>query len=105
MIAWTKVLTHLEWNSEFFEKLTSSETLYVSGEFEYSNTKKIQTGDIIEAKFHKQYGGYKFYAICSNYWRTIRRGSYRSYTKYRIVYRLTDAGLEYLKGLAVEQQV
>ena len=103
-----KHLGKIEWESEFFDELNQKQ--YVCGKYDYSNGKNINTGDIVQVTFSGSEGKETFTAICSNYSRNVRRssGSFKrthNYYKYRILYRLTDEGLQFVKNTLVEQKV
>jgi len=103
-----KHIANIGWESEFFDELNQKQ--YVCGEYDYSNGKNINTGDIVQVTFTGAYEKETFPAICSNYWRTVRRssGSFKklhNYYKYRVLFRLTDEGLQFIKNTLVEQKV
>ena len=103
-----KHIANIGWEQEFFDELNQKQ--YVVAEYDYSNTKKINTGDIVQVTFTGSGEKETFPAICSNYGRTVRRPSFarnrnHNYYKYRVLFRLTDEGLQFVKNTLVEQKV
>lgn len=96
-----------EWDQSFMQELC--EKKYVAGEYDYSNTKSINTGDLLKVTFRGAYEKETFVAICSNYWRTVRKGSCGkrnyNYYKYRVLYRLTEEGQQFVRNKIVEERV
>lgn len=70
-------------------------------QYEYTN-RKVKAGEIFVAKE----AGEEFIAIAANVEKRVARhlGSRRKrFNYYRIMFRLTDEGWEYLKGLLLEE--
>lgn len=102
-----KKITSIEWDGDFMEYLNQKQ--YVVAEYDYSNTKKITTGDILKVTFSGAYATETFTAICSHYWRTVRKlgcgkRNY-NYYKYRVLYRLTEEGQQFIRSKIVEERV
>lgn len=102
-----KKVTHIEWDGDFMEYLNQKQ--YVVAEYDYSNTHKITTGDILTVTFSGAYATETFTAICSHYWRTVRKGSCGkrnyNYYKYRVLYRLTKEGWDLIQGKVLEERI
>lgn len=102
-----KKVTNIEWDGDFMEYLYQKQ--YVVAEYNYSNTKKVVSGDILIVTFSGAYATETFTAICSHYWRTVRRPGCGkrnyNYYKYRVLYRLTEEGQQFVRNKIVEERV
>lgn len=105
MLRVKRITRFSEWDQDFMEELNQKQ--YVVAEYDYSNTKNVYTGDLLEVTFSGACGKKKFVAICSNYWRTVKRmGCGRcNYYKYRILYRLTEEGFRLVQSKILEERI
>lgn len=96
-----KYITSIDWEDDFFKSL--KDMGFVAEEYRYSMIKKYNTGDVLQLTFAKE----KSVVVCSNWWQTVvhYRGKRRSRMRYRIMYKLNDAGWRYLKERIVAEKI
>jgi hypothetical protein len=107
MVRVKKIAMFYEWDEDILEELNQKK--YVVGEYDYSNTHNVTTGDLLKVTFSGTQGTETFPAICSQYWRNVRKlgcgkRNY-NYYKYRVLYRLTEEGQQFIQSKIVEERV
>ena len=106
MLRVKKIVCFPEWEQEFFAELDQKK--YVLCESN-SKSKMIAPGDLLIVTHSRVGEKETFPAICTHFMVTFRRHSWGKskyrYDRYRILYRLTDEGLNFVKEKLVEQKI
>jgi len=111
MIRIKKIGEFNEWEGDFMDMLKDQQ--YVVEEYEYSQIKKVRTGDLLEITHYNNGEKETFTGICSHYTITYRqhyayqsgRRARTTRRQYKILYRLTDEGIQLIKEALVTERI
>jgi len=109
-----KVISHFpDWSNELMDEFPDKlQPQCVCGSYEYSQIKKVQIGDLLEVTHYDKITDSKetFIALCSNMTTRRRTTSYSrrrnyNYSYARILFRLTDEGVQKYKEHYIQHNI
>jgi len=92
-----KLLFNIDWDANLFKDLKK----YITDEYEISKSDKKNIGDVCLLKIK----GDTSTVIFSNQFHRIPNKNRNKLTKYRVVWKLSKEGEEFLKELVIDQNI